>query len=64
MVITKKAYAPKTAQQAEKLKEISFLINTPNEAINLQLENLVITYGYETVRKYLDNLNYKIKKGA
>lgn len=55
---------PKNLIEVEKLLQIQFLMSQRGapHAIRLQLENLVLTYGFEAVKKEMDTINIQTKK--
>lgn len=62
----KKYYAENNVRKTEQCIEIGFLMSKSGipHAIRLQLNNLVLSYGYEVVRKELDKLNIGINKAG
>lgn len=66
MIIPLNKLKLKKLSQIERLMSISFLMADDNTryAVSLQLENLILTYGYQAVRDGLNAVTIDIKKEA
>lgn len=53
----------KEKRKQEHIRTVEFLRQNPEQALRLQLDNLVLTYGYEAVVQFLTSTSKEVLNG-